>query len=114
MQNGAELAAIVAEFAAGGALPLVDAEPSGIGIITDMAGLNDDEVLAMMRMRPVPVDGDLAADAAMVDSPGFRPSRTRARASSGYARSPGIDSNYTAVARNGCTASPGRQASGLR
>jgi hypothetical protein len=38
MQYRAELAAIVAEFVAVGALPLIDAEPLAIGVVADMAG----------------------------------------------------------------------------
>ena len=67
MQHRAELAATVAELAAGGALALVNAEALGIGVVPDMAGLNDDEVLAVMGMRPVAVGGDLAADPAVVE-----------------------------------------------
>ena len=52
----------------GGALALIDAEALGIGIVADMAGMNDDQVLAMMGMWPVPVGGDLAADLAVVEA----------------------------------------------
>src|SRR6202021_1968287 len=67
MQHRAHLAATVAELAAGGARALVDAEPSGLGVVADMAGLDDDQVLAVMRMRPMAVDRDLAADPAVVE-----------------------------------------------
>jgi hypothetical protein len=67
VQDRAKLAATVAEFAAGAALALIDAKTASVGIVTNMAGLNDDEVLAVMRGGPMPVDGDLAADAAVVE-----------------------------------------------
>src|ERR1700722_4762922 len=70
VQHAAELAAIVAKLLTGGAPALVDAESPGIGIVADMAGMDDDEVFAMMGMRPVPVGGDLAADLAVVERKG--------------------------------------------
>ncbi len=70
MQHAGELAAIGAEAAAIGALAPVDAEAVAVGVIADMAGLDDDEVLAMRGIGPVAIDGDLAADAAVVERKG--------------------------------------------
>jgi len=69
-QYRAELAAIVAEFVAVGALPLIDAEPLAIGVVADMAGLDDDEIFTVMGMRPVPIERDVAADQAVVERKG--------------------------------------------
>ena len=52
----------------GGAAALIDAVALAVGIVADMAGMDDDEVFAMMGMRPVPIGGDLAADPAVVSN----------------------------------------------
>ena len=70
VQHAADLAAIVAELLMGGAATLIDAEALGVGIVADMAGMDDDEVFAMMGMRSVPVGGDLAANAAVIERKG--------------------------------------------
>ena len=70
VQYRAELAAIVAEFPIHGALTLVDAETPGRRVVADVARLDDDEILAMMGMRPVAVEGDLAADQAVIEREG--------------------------------------------
>ncbi len=67
VQNRAECAAIVAEAAVGGARPLVDAESAANRIIADVPGLNDDEILAMMGVRPMPIRRHLAADPSVVE-----------------------------------------------
>ena len=48
-------------------MPLVDAETAGVGTVADVACLNDDEVLAVMRMGSVAVDRHLAADTAVIE-----------------------------------------------
>ena len=70
VQHRAELSAIVAELLAGGALPLIDAEPLGIGVVADMACLDDDEIFAVMGMRSVPIERNVAADQAVVERKG--------------------------------------------
>ena len=70
VQHRAELAAIVAHGTALRAVALVDAEPPDLGVVADMARLDDDEVLAMMGIGPVAVDRDLAADPAVVEGKG--------------------------------------------
>jgi hypothetical protein len=67
VHDPAELAAIVAEAAAFRALAPVDAEAASVGVISHMGGLDDDEVLAVMGVGTVPVDGHLAADPAMIE-----------------------------------------------
>jgi hypothetical protein len=67
MQYRAKLAAIVAKFPADRALTLVHAKAPGTGIVADVAGLNDDEILAVVGVRAVAIDRDLAADPAMVE-----------------------------------------------
>ena len=123
VQHAAELAAIVAELLTGGALALIDAEALGIGIVADMAGMDDDQVLAMMGMRPVPVGGDLAADLAVVERKGpemlgdqddritlaFVGAKCRATASCDRAGIRATGSNCIAAARTGCNAWRGRQ-----
>lgn len=67
MQDRAELAAIVAEAAIGGARSLVYAVAAAHRIVADMTGLHDHEVLAMVGVRSVPVRRDLAADPPVVE-----------------------------------------------
>lgn len=66
-QDRAQLDAIVAEAALSGARPLVDAEAAAERIIADLAGLNDDEILAVMGVRPMPIRRHLAADPSMIE-----------------------------------------------
>jgi hypothetical protein len=70
VQHRAELSAIVAELLAVGALPLIDAEPLAIGVVADMACLDDDEIFTVMGMWPVPVERDIAADKTVVERKG--------------------------------------------
>jgi hypothetical protein len=70
VQHRAELSAIVAELLAGGALPLIDAEPLGIGVVADMACLDNDEIFAVMGVRPVPIERNIAADQAVIEREG--------------------------------------------
>jgi hypothetical protein len=70
-QHRAELSAIIAEFPAGGALPPVNAETFCVGVVTDVARLNDDEILAVMGVRSMAVGGDLAANPAVIEWKGL-------------------------------------------
>ena len=70
VQHRAKLAAIVAHGAAVGAVALVDAEAAGVGVVADMARLDDHEVLAVMGIGAVAVDRDFAADPAVVEGKG--------------------------------------------
>jgi hypothetical protein len=48
----------------------VDAELLCIGVVADIARLDDDRVFAVIGMRPVPAGGDLAADPAVIERKG--------------------------------------------
>jgi putative ubiquitin-RnfH superfamily antitoxin RatB of RatAB toxin-antitoxin module len=67
MQHRSQLAAIGAEAAALGARAPVDAEATAIGVITNVARLDDDEILAVGGVRAVAIDRNLAADPAMIE-----------------------------------------------
>ena len=47
--------------------PPIDPELAGVRVVTDVAGLDQDQVLAVIRMRAMSIDGDDAPDAAVVE-----------------------------------------------
>ena len=63
----AHLTAAGAAFLVGGLQASVSAELAGLWIITHMAGLNDQQVLAVSGMWAVASIGDDTADAAMIE-----------------------------------------------
>src|ERR1700761_5336055 len=67
VQHRTQLAAIIAEPAPLRALALIDAEVPRSGIVADVTRLDDDEILAVMRIGTMAIDGDLAADTAVVE-----------------------------------------------
>jgi len=46
--------------------PAIDAELPVIRFVTDVAGLDDHQILAMIRMWPVPIDGHNATHPPMI------------------------------------------------
>ena len=47
--------------------PPIDPELAGVRVVTDVASLNQDQVLAVIRMRAMSIDKDAAPEAAVVD-----------------------------------------------
>src|SRR5262249_8859505 len=72
MQHRAEFSAIVAEGAPVSAMTLVNPKMPGVGVVADMARLDDNEILTVMRIGAVAVDRDLAADPAMIEREGAK------------------------------------------
>ena len=70
LHHPAQFPAVVAEPVGRGREPLVDAEALARGIVADVAGMDDHEILAMIRVRRVAVGGHLAADAAVIEGKG--------------------------------------------
>ena len=126
LQHGRQFAAIGADPPIRRTLATIDAEAPPLCIVADVAGLNDHEILPVMRMRAMAVGRHLASHSAMVErkraemlrqqndriSLALVRAEMRVRASLGAARSQATNNNYRVSARIDYSGSPCRRAAG--